>query len=294
MRVEWVHPSWRDLVIAHLAEDAAARAHFLSGCSPHGVLLALSLGGGGRGNRELPLLLGDPDWDALTDRIYELAPELDTRDLNALLDTIGSAVALPDERSGEAMALARTVLARVAKLWEHAEAPIPLQALEAWLALARRLRPGSRAPAPPNLERTWAELLPARAPGLEDLQAVERFADWLTLADLLLVFRPEDLERFRFNDQAWVINIFVDSLEGAGWRVDPGARDRVLRAVRQIELLAPALEGMSPYFWSQLHGAVLEFRKLGDETAPRVGAEPLPGESPGWRLFDVARVLEDL
>jgi hypothetical protein len=293
MRVEWVHPSWRDLVIAHLAEDAAARAHFLSGCSPHGVLLALSLGGGGRGNRELPLLLGDRDWDAMTDRIYELAPELDARELSALLDSIGSAVALRDERSGEAKALARTVLVRIAKLWERAEAPIPLQALEAWLALARRVRPGSRGPAPPNLERTWAELLPASAPDLDDLQAVERFADWLTLAHLLLVYRPEDLERFRFNDQAWVIDNFL-SLEGARWRVDPGARDHVLRALRQIELLAPALEGMSPYFWSQLHGAVLEFRELGGETAPRPRAEPLAGERPGWRLFDVARVLEDL
>jgi hypothetical protein len=293
-RVEWVHPSWRDLVIDHLAEDAMARAHFLSGCSPHGVLLALSLGGGDRGSRELPLLISDPDWDALTDRIYELAPELDTRELYALLDSIGSAVALRDERSGEAKALARTVLARLAHLWEHAEAPIPLQALEAWLALARRVRPGSRAPTPPNLERTWAELLPATAPDVEDLQAVERFADWLTLADLLRVYRPKDLERFRFGDQASVINIFVDSLDGAPWGLDPGARDHVLRALRQIELLAPALESMSPYFWSQLDGAVLEFLELQHERSPRPSPEPLAGQQPGWRLFDVARVLEDL
>jgi hypothetical protein len=290
MRVEWVHPSWRDLVIDHLAEDAAARAHFLSGCSPHGVLLALSLGGGNRGSRELPLLTGDPDWDALTDRIYELAPELDTRELYALLDSIGSAVALRDERSGEAKALARTVLARLAKLWEQAEAPIPLAALEAWLVLASRLRPGSRGPAPPNLERTWAELLPARAPDLEDLQGVERFADWLTFADLLLVYRPDDLERFRFRDQAWVINIFVDNVEGAHWRLDTGAHDHVVRALRKIEILGPVLEGVSPNFWSQLYAAVPE---LQHETEPR-RREPLAGERPGWRLFDVARVLEDL
>ena len=294
MRVEWVHPSWRDLVIDHLAEDAAARRHFLRGCSPHGVLLALSLGGGDRGSRELPLLAGDPDWDALTDRIYELAPELASNELTALLDSIGSAAGLRDERAGEAKALARTVLARVAKLWEQAEAPIPLAALEAWLALELRLRPGSRAPAPPNLDRTWAELLPARAPDLDDRQGVERFADWLTLADLLLVYRPEDLERLRFRDQAHVINGFVNSLEGTLWGLDSGAKDNVRRALHQIELLAPALDGMSLNFWSQLRGTAHAFRELPEEIAPRPSAEPLAGERPGWRLFDVARVLEDL
>jgi hypothetical protein len=288
--VEWVHPSWRDLVIDHLAEDAAARAHFLCGCSHHGLLLALSFGGGNRGSRELPLLIGDPDWDALTDRIYELAPELDSRELSAVLDSIGSAVALRDERSGEAKALARTVLARLASLWEQAEAPIPLPALEAWLALASRIRPASRAPAPPKLERTWAELLPASAPALEDLPGVERFADWLTFADLLRVYRPKVLERFRFREQAWVINDFVDNV-GAHSGLDLGAHDHVLLALRQIEILAPVLEGLSPNFWSQLYGGVFELRS---ETAPRPSAEPLAGERAGWRLFDVERVLDDL
>ena len=28
MRIEWVHPSWRDLVIEHLAEDSTAGGGF--------------------------------------------------------------------------------------------------------------------------------------------------------------------------------------------------------------------------------------------------------------------------
>jgi hypothetical protein len=60
MRVEWLHPSWRDLVIEHLAGDADARARLLTGCSGHGVLLALSFGGGEHGDREL--LRTAPEW----------------------------------------------------------------------------------------------------------------------------------------------------------------------------------------------------------------------------------------
>ena len=56
MRVDWVHPSWRDLVIESLADDAAARRHFLARCGVDGAALALSGGGGAAGERERPLL----------------------------------------------------------------------------------------------------------------------------------------------------------------------------------------------------------------------------------------------
>ena len=86
MRIAWVHPSWRDLVIEHLSSDPEARERFLHNCSVHGALLALSLGGGHRGERELPLLQCDGDWDALTDRLYTLASELEPAELLGLMD----------------------------------------------------------------------------------------------------------------------------------------------------------------------------------------------------------------
>jgi hypothetical protein len=55
-RVTWVHPSWRDLVIDHLAGDPLARRRFLERCSLD-VLLALSVGGGATGERRFPLLV---------------------------------------------------------------------------------------------------------------------------------------------------------------------------------------------------------------------------------------------
>src|SRR6185437_13150817 len=72
VRVAWVHPTWRDLVIERLAADAELRHRFLGRCGPHGVVLALSTGGGARGERRLPLLRDDKDWDAVGDRIYAL------------------------------------------------------------------------------------------------------------------------------------------------------------------------------------------------------------------------------
>jgi hypothetical protein len=291
MRVEWVHPSWRDLVIEHLGEDSDARARFLSGCGAHGALLALSLGGGERGERSLPLLARDADWDALTDRIYELLPELGVMELSALLDSIAHAIATLGSPAAqlETPALARMVLERQAALWNDAAAPIPLRGLESWLGLASRLPAGSWRPAPPELGRTWAGLLPAAAPSLDDREAVERFADWLTLADLLREHSPGDLHRCRFRDHRPNMWQFLDTVESARGDVDPAVRDHVHRALDRIEALDPEFGHLASYFRGRLAVARMELPR-----EPGPSPAPLPGERPGWRLFDVARVLDDL
>jgi hypothetical protein len=189
MRVEWVHPSWRDLVIDHLSSDHDARERFLHNCSVHGALLALSLAGGHGGERELPLLKHDTDWDALTDRLYTLVPELERAELLGLMDalalTIHDLSATPT--APEANALATAVLARLTTVWRTAREPIALPALEAWSTLAGGL---SSKPEPPAISVTWAELLPTAAPQPTDGANLERFADWLTLGRTAHGLRP--------------------------------------------------------------------------------------------------------
>ncbi len=86
MRVEWVHPSWRDLVIGRLENDAQARREFINRSGVYGAVLALSTAGGAAGERRLPLIGSDEDWDALTDRLYALIPELEPPELVDGLD----------------------------------------------------------------------------------------------------------------------------------------------------------------------------------------------------------------
>lgn len=177
MRVEWVHPSWRDLVIDHLSSDHDARERFLQHCSVHGALLALSLAGGHGGERELPLLKHDTDWDALTDRLYTLVPELEPAELLGLMDalalTIRNLSATPT--APEANALATAVLARLTTVWTTTRTPIALPALEGWFTLAGgcppnqslpRLRsPGPNCCRPPRRTRATARALSASPTG---------------------------------------------------------------------------------------------------------------------------------
>src|SRR5437773_2726429 len=85
--IDWMHPSWRDLVIEELATDEPAREHFLKNCGPPGFLLALSVAGGATGGRVMPLLRSPKDWTALTEaapRVLRLSQDASTKVLASL------------------------------------------------------------------------------------------------------------------------------------------------------------------------------------------------------------------
>jgi hypothetical protein len=288
-----VHPTWRDLVIRQLATDPRARRHFLSRCGVYGAVLALSVAGGVEGERRLPLLRSDEDWDALTDRLYALVCELDLTELIALLSALTQALAALDDAPqsrNEVVAIARTVLMRIKALWDSVRKPIPLAALESWLALGRVLRPR---PEPPHLSVTWVELLPADAPRLDDRAAIERFNDWLALCEMLRGY--DSGLRLRLNlgpDRADVMAEFI-------YRVDllrleqgpepfvPDDFEPLLRALRSIGSLQPELSLYADRMATML--------RRGRARSPGEG-EPQLAEPPIYagERFDVHRVLMDL
>jgi|GEM_PF-1295078 len=69
MGVDWIHPSYRDLVIEELERDAPASEHFLQHCSWEGLQLTLSIAGGDKGQRRYPLMTTDKCWDILEKRL---------------------------------------------------------------------------------------------------------------------------------------------------------------------------------------------------------------------------------
>lgn len=283
MRVAWVHPSWRDLVIDHLSSDQVARERFLRGCSVHGALLALSRGGGQAGDRQVPLLKHDADWDALTDRVYALVAELETAELVGLIDALAPMLrdlkGTPNEP--EANALANSVLARCRSLWNSQRVPIPLLVLEAWLALATRLTPR---PEPPAIVVTWAELVPAAAPELADRVGLERFADWLALAQLLLEYDPNRLAGLGFPGHSRrFCEQFLEALEHDGAPTDIG---HAIRALTHMPRLIPGLT-------ARANSLRFRLRNLEDLSAPPTfSTAPETVHRTGH--LDVQRVLKDL
>jgi hypothetical protein len=265
MRVEWVHPSWRDLVIEELAEDAATRRHFLARCGVDGGALALSGAGGTDGRRERPLLREDADWDALGDGLYSLCHDLDDVEavqLLRVLDAAGDDV--------EVLALVELVLKRLG--W--AGRAVSVDALAAWAPLARKLDPP---PEPPAVTMTWLELEPHHAPATHEELA--RFADWLLLAELLREYDPGTLEKLGFPDRYSEV---LDSFSSHHPHYEP-VLEREIR-LETLERLAVLDPGLAPQAMAEMADlapyGVKSFENL-DPPPPR-------------REFPVERVLRDL
>jgi len=83
VEIDWIHPSCRDLAIEELAANRQDRERFLAQAIKSGLLLAMSLGGGPEGKRDLPLLQTDTDW-----RIFTARAELIVQEEPSFLSTL--------------------------------------------------------------------------------------------------------------------------------------------------------------------------------------------------------------
>jgi conflict system STAND superfamily ATPase len=279
-RITWVHPSWRDLVIDRLAADRPARRRFLERCGLDGLLLSLSTGGGSSGERTLPLLLDDRDWDELGARIHVLAPELDDHDAMRLLLALGEA--LRQSRGAdraEAEAIAREVLGRLS--WDG---PIPAAVLAEWVALAGLVEPR---PELPDLTATWIESLPTPAATIHDRDDLRRLDEWLSLVEILQEYDAAALMRFGFPaaQEAALERVARTALTFAG--DDESHRELARRTlVKMLRYCPEAHRALQMVEHSEPTSEVDWWEPAAlaaPATAPEAGAEPI-----------VARIMRDL
>ena len=238
-RVAWVHPSWRDLVIEELATDTEARRAFVRCCSVEGILLALSTGGGKTGERSLPLLVDDADWDLAGDRATGLLSDLSDPAVVRLLTALSEAHSVASKRqTAEVEALAGSVLEQLARRWNSARRVVPVGVLAVWFQLASQLP--QRLPEP-ELAPTWVEHLPTDRVDISDQSDLTRIDDWLALAALVSDHRPQMLAAFGFPErQAEVLErLVLDAAGSAHGPSPPPVRDLLVSILRRLADLAP-------------------------------------------------------
>jgi len=290
--VGWVHPSWRDLVIDELRAHDEERLHFLRSCGVHGAMLALSHEGGVSGERALPLLIDDADWDALADRIAVLLRELDDHDVAWLLVTLRRAMRahVPPPARAEEQSLAAYVLNATRRAWDARRAPLPLAVLEAWYALRERV-PGVAAA--PQVEPTWSALYPDPALLARERAELARADEWLALAQLLARHDPSALARLGFpgRDVRSLRPLMAAAAELAGTG-EEGERDLARSIIARICEVAPDNTGPVPLSW--LAGERSTTWWVPEDIAGPPSTEPAAAAAGGFRREDVARVLSDL
>ncbi|HUA70285.1 MAG TPA: hypothetical protein VMA96_04370 [Solirubrobacteraceae bacterium] len=294
--IGWVHPSWRDLVIDELREDRIARRRFLAVSGVDGVTLAISAAGGSTGERTLPLLIDDADWDALGDRLHELRPELEDRELARVLLSLMGAIAVVGDayQARELESLAANVLRTSRRAWDERHGPVPVFLLEAWYGLNACL---AESAVRPQLAPTWAELHPG---GLllehPDPAELARTEEWLEFAEVLRRHDIVALEWFGFytTDRDLLERLIVSLTRTSA---DEEMRPLTESVLARIERLVPGLavgaqsareigrlvEGLGRRRWW-----------VPEDLAAPPSTEPAIAGTSDFHREDVDRVLRDL
>jgi hypothetical protein len=286
-RVTWVHPSWRDLLIDHLAGDPDARRRFLERCSLDGLLLALSVGGGATGERRFPLVVADADWDTATRRLGELIPTLEDAQLVRLLAALDAAVQAPADARvrAETRALAQHCLGLTRRQLDARGVAISLTLLENWYVLAAGVGGGL---ASPRLVATWIELLPTEATSTASVADLVWIEEWLRLARLLADHDPDALARAGFPESAReLLERLAHEAATISWRERETGRGEVLtRIARLLARIGVCRELL-------LHSAPQPALQWWSDTAD----EPVEPVKPPFAVDDlyiIGRVLRDL
>ncbi len=95
-RVDWIHPSYRDLVIDELSNELIFQNNFLKAASIVGIKLALSEAGGSTGARTLPLMSSKESWHTLKDRLLEIVRKQNWGTVDEIIEVVIGALSIID------------------------------------------------------------------------------------------------------------------------------------------------------------------------------------------------------
>jgi hypothetical protein len=290
-----VHPSWRDLVIDALRDDPGARQRFLSVSAVEGVTLAVSRAGGSTGERMLPLLLDDADWDTLGDRVHQLCPELEDRELARILLALRTALGGVNDpyQARELDGLATNVLGTTRRAWDEQHRSVPVFLLEAWFGANACL---AKPVAHPRLAPTWADLHPGRLL-LEHPDSAElaRTEEWLALAEMLRHHDPAALESFEFHSRdRYLLERLIVTLTAtmADEELRPLA-ESVLARIRVVPGLAVGADSARE-IGRLAEGLGRRRWWVPEDIAAPPSTEPAIASASDFHREDVDRVLRDL
>lgn len=189
--VDWIHPSYRDLVIEELERDAPASEHFLKKCSWVGLQLTLSIAGGDKGQRRYPLMTGDKSWMILQERLVSLLRDTTSdyeiteilRAVRGSLDGTSGMEALQAKLAQVITACSDTFRARV----DNRQIKLNTRLLKEYYDLTMAITPP---PPMPELYPLWREVQTAFESILENSEGAlieeDALSKWIAVLQIML------------------------------------------------------------------------------------------------------------
>jgi len=313
---EWMHPSWRDLVIDHLSANALARMEFLARCGINGIMLALSTGGGVMGRRETPLLITTDDWDTLLKSAKTFLCKEDVDHVFAILEGISDAMPrvdeniLREEKGGDIplYKLAREALDTCRNRWNQEATIIPMEVLEVYCRLSEVLDP---LPPMPCLKETWENRWDVARDEINFIKEhdseheTHNLTRWLKLVSIIANSEPRFLAYLSFPDSCVsAIVTFLDLIEDkVDFEFEPQAEDEYSaeietikefqQAVRKISGLFPSLHDKANGIESELSSRRIHLEQEWSENFPDEDSSGYDDRGPSGGA-SIEEIFEDL
>jgi hypothetical protein len=248
-RADWIHPSYRDLVIDELVANYELRMQFFRRASMEGVKIAVSDTGGQKGERQLPFMLSSESWDVLQERCLAIVSgqQMD-RPLLEVLSSAAARASVP-HLTGRWNSLLTAVCQAVRLKWNSAAKLISAGDLAAF----QSARQATNCDCPlPDIDWTW-EVLKAGfrdsvadySPG--DIFDFEPFDDMTELAVELDRAEPSFLAERGFpmdyeNEIVAVVDAAHEAMVDPHFSDDP---DQLRDCAKTLSQVSAALERVS-------------------------------------------------
>lgn len=247
--VDWIHPSYRDLVIEELVQNADLRSTFLRRASLEGIKLAVSDTGGQHGKRRLPFIRSAESWDVLTERCLSLvADDIGDRDVLEVLGNAASQSSSPEQASRWARLLT-SVCNTIRAKWDAEPRVLDDRDLEAFAKARNYTDPKSDLP---NVQNTWDSL---DAQFRETLRLADSgnefdydpFDDLTAFAGVLEQCAPELLEQFGFPSkyEAEITSVLDNAETEASQQSYSDDPEKLRELAQRKESIATSLERLN-------------------------------------------------
>jgi hypothetical protein len=244
--VDWIHPSYRDLVIDELMFDFRKQARFVRNASSVGLGLALSEAGGAAGKRALPFLGNDASWEALEIRLLEILQMKNSRDVERLLRLLLNSLyseTLEESTKGRVDNVLRKALSTINGAYASSDSTLTIDALRIYLSA--RFKVGIELPVP-NLDETWEYATYELRETLEGEGFIsQRVVDeWSKLAHMIEMYVPdfyEDKARYQDyqDDRQQLTTSIAKELDEM---VAPDDRDDLVQGAERLRSLVGSFE----------------------------------------------------
>lgn len=204
--VEWIHPSYRDLVIEKVSNDTKMSKRLLEFGSIDIIKLAISDTGGQEGERRLPLLTSNEQWEIFRERCLELVDEITNDDsIISLLVTLRSSYLNSSEKSTERdkiSQISKEILERLNNKWNANEKELTPQILDAYFRLSLIVTP---LPSSPNVKCSWDSTFKKFKKGIKlsknSAFDIDLFSPWIELLYIIKNNEPRFLKQVSFTEQ---------------------------------------------------------------------------------------------